>query len=124
MVAGLAPLALAGSAWAADDFLAAAEQEAAAFSLETAIVGTMFGIIILLLAIVTAGVAYINLKQFLDNRQEEEDRKGKARNTQPAASSSAAASKEEEESIASSLKRGSRQKKEKGKGFGDFTTRT
>ena len=84
---------MAGSAWAADDFVAAAEQEAAAFSFETAIVGTMFGIIVFLLVIVTAGVAYINLKQFLDNRQEEEDRQGKARKLQPAAGSSAAASK-------------------------------
>ncbi|KAG2432034.1 hypothetical protein HYH02_013104 [Chlamydomonas schloesseri] len=96
---------------------------------QSIIVGLLFGTVVLLLVIVTGGVAYINIKQWLDARQEKEDRdKEKAA---PAAASSAksggkAGAEEADGDVVVPLKRANRIKKEKGKGFAaadQFTSR-
>lgn len=91
------------------------------YGLEDFLVTLLFGTVVLLLAVVTGGVAYINLKQWLDNRQEKQDREGAVlpAASEPANTSAAAPSDE----VVVPLKRASRIKKEKGKGFAEFTSR-
>ncbi|PNW83029.1 hypothetical protein CHLRE_06g303700v5 [Chlamydomonas reinhardtii] len=96
--------------------------------IQSIIVGLLFGTVVALLLVVTGGVAYINIKQWLDARQEKEDRDKEKAAPAAAASSSAAKSsgKEEDPNAVVPLKRANRIKKEKGKGFAaadQFTSR-
>lgn len=52
------------------------------YTIEAVLVGVAFTAVVGLLAVVTAGIAYINIKQFLDTRQEQEDRDIEARKIQ------------------------------------------
>ncbi|KXZ46939.1 hypothetical protein GPECTOR_39g433 [Gonium pectorale] len=100
-------------------------------SIDQILVSILFGVVVLLLVIVTGGVAYINIKQFLDGRQESEDREREGKAPLFAASSGSSKSRakddsdDEEGEVVVPLKRASRIKKEKGKGFAssEFTTR-
>eukprot|EP00198_Chlamydomonas_reinhardtii_P001917 XP_001691253.1 predicted protein [Chlamydomonas reinhardtii] len=58
--------------------------------IQSIIVGLLFGTVVALLLVVTGGVAYINIKQWLDARQEKEDRDKEKAAPAAAASSSAA----------------------------------
>ncbi|GFR52462.1 hypothetical protein Agub_g14967 [Astrephomene gubernaculifera] len=100
-------------------------------SIEELIVPLLFGVVALLLTVVTGGVAYINIKQWLDNRQEKEDRdrdeKGLKNPFESGRSSAAKAGSGEAEAedgeVVVPLKRASRLRKEKGKGFADIASR-
>ncbi|KAG2496974.1 hypothetical protein HYH03_004980 [Edaphochlamys debaryana] len=87
------------------------------------VVGALFGLVILLLSIVTLGVAYINIKQFLDSRQEKDDRAKALGGFQPSSGKDkdAKGSKPSDEKVDGEvvvpLRRAARIKKEKGRGF-------
>ncbi|GLI62285.1 hypothetical protein VaNZ11_004847 [Volvox africanus] len=80
-------------------------------------VSLLFGVVVVLLVVVTGGVAYMNISQWLDSRQEKEDRDKAGKE---GLSSTAAASRTggaDEEDVVVPLKRAIRIKKEKGRGF-------
>ncbi|PNH10057.1 hypothetical protein TSOC_003230 [Tetrabaena socialis] len=86
------------------------------------IVAVLFGIVVFLLAILTGGVAYINIKQFLDSREESEDREKRLRelkivNESEASSAKPKGATDADGEVIVSLRRASRVKKAEGKGF-------
>ncbi|EFJ41091.1 hypothetical protein VOLCADRAFT_107832 [Volvox carteri f. nagariensis] len=93
--------------------------------IDQAFVSLLFGVVVLLLVVVTGGVAYMNISQWLDNRQEQEDREKAVQEiTSTAAAGGSKAGGDDGDEVIS-LKRASRVKKEKGKGFAapEFTSR-
>ncbi|GLC36418.1 hypothetical protein PLESTF_001258400 [Pleodorina starrii] len=92
--------------------------------IDQVLVSLLFGVVVLLLVVLTGGVAYMNISQWLDNRQEKEDR-DKATKDVALGSTASEAKSDTDGGEVISLKRASRIKKEKGKGFAaaEFTSR-
>ncbi|GIL90381.1 hypothetical protein Vretifemale_18028 [Volvox reticuliferus] len=95
--------------------------------IDQVVVSLLFGVVVFLLVLVTGGVAYMNISQWLDNRQEKEDRDKAGKegpSARDAASGTSAVAGEEDDVVP--LKRAIRIKKEKGRGFAapaEFTSR-